>query len=146
MFGRYSNILERDVYQFKNIATKKTMFSRYVIWLNKIYSQHMGISQVDYVSSEVEAEDEDMEEEEAYELEGEGQIGPPPTNTEDIHIEQLMDVPETTSRPTIVAPYPTSRRQLRSSVVPAPKKITMLHTPHPCNQSLKTRPPKANLP
>jgi hypothetical protein len=32
-----------------------------------------------------------------------------------------MDVPENTSSPTIVAPYPTSTRQLRSSVVPAPK-------------------------
>jgi hypothetical protein len=42
-----------------NIATKKTMFSRDVIWLNKTYSQYIGIS---YVSSEVEEEDEDTEE------------------------------------------------------------------------------------
>jgi hypothetical protein len=52
----------------------------------------MGISQVDYVSSEVKAEDEDMEEEEAYELEGEGHVGPPPGITKEDHIEQLMDV------------------------------------------------------
>jgi hypothetical protein len=69
MFVGYSNLHEKDVYQFMNIATKKTMFSRDVIWLNKTYSQHMGISQVDYVSREVEAEDEDMEAEGAYELE-----------------------------------------------------------------------------
>jgi hypothetical protein len=50
--------------------------------------------------------------------------GPAPSITEDDHIEQLMDVPETTSNPTIVAPYPTSTRQLRSSVVPATKKIS----------------------
>jgi UDP-3-O-[3-hydroxymyristoyl] glucosamine N-acyltransferase len=70
MIVLYSNIHEKDVYQFMNIAAKKTMFSRDVIWLNKTYSQNMGISPVDYVSSDVEAEDEDMEEEEAYELEG----------------------------------------------------------------------------
>jgi hypothetical protein len=36
------------------------MFSRDIIWLNKTYSQHMGISQVDFNSSKV--ENEDMEE------------------------------------------------------------------------------------
>jgi hypothetical protein len=45
-----------------------------------------------------------MEEEEAYELEGEGHVGPPPTVSEDDHIEKLMDVPETTSSPVVVAP------------------------------------------
>jgi hypothetical protein len=44
MFVGFSDIHEKDVYQFMNIATKKTMFSRDVIWLNKIYSQYMGIS------------------------------------------------------------------------------------------------------
>jgi hypothetical protein len=63
MFVGYSDIHEKDEYQFINIATKKTMFSRDVIWLNITYSQYMGISQVDYVSSEVEEEDKDMEEE-----------------------------------------------------------------------------------
>jgi hypothetical protein len=72
----------------------------------------------------VEEEDKDVEEEEVYELEGEGNVGPPPTITEDDHIEQLMDVPKTTSTPTIVAPYQTSTRQLRSCVVHAPKKMS----------------------
>jgi hypothetical protein len=59
-----------------------------------------------------------------YELEGEGHVGPPPTIAEDDYIEQLMDVPETTSNPTVVAPYPTSTSQLRSAVVPSPKKMS----------------------
>jgi hypothetical protein len=67
MFVGYSNIHEKDGYQFLNMATKKTMFPRKVIWLKKTYSQHMGISQVDFISSEVDLEDEDKE---AYELEG----------------------------------------------------------------------------
>jgi hypothetical protein len=53
LFVVYSNFHEKDVYQFMNIATKKTMFSRYIILLNKTYSQHMGISQVDLISTEV---------------------------------------------------------------------------------------------
>jgi hypothetical protein len=53
MFVGYSNIHEKDVIQFINIAIKKTMFSRNVSWLNKTYLQHMGISQVDIISSEV---------------------------------------------------------------------------------------------
>jgi hypothetical protein len=57
VFVGYSNIHEKDVYQFMIVATKNTMFSSDVFWLNNTYSQHMGISQVDYVSSEVEAED-----------------------------------------------------------------------------------------
>jgi hypothetical protein len=101
------------------------MISRDVIGLNKTYSQHMGISEVDFILSDVELEDEDMEEKEAYELEGEVHVIPQPTISEDDHIEQLMDVPETTLSPTIVAPYPTSTRQLRSSVVHAPKKMSM---------------------
>jgi hypothetical protein len=35
MFVGYSKIHEKDVYQFMKIATKKTMFSRDVIWLNE---------------------------------------------------------------------------------------------------------------
>jgi hypothetical protein len=57
-------------------------------------------------------------------LEEEGHVGPPPSITEDNHIEQLMDIPETTSSPTIVAPYPTSTRQLRCFVIPAPKQMS----------------------
>jgi hypothetical protein len=108
-----------------NIATKKTMFSRDVIWLNKTYSQYMGIYQVEYVSSEVEEEDKDMEENYAYDLEEEGHVGPSPAITKDDHIEQLMDVPKATSTPTIVALYPSSTRQLKSSVVHAPNKMSM---------------------
>jgi hypothetical protein len=118
MFVGYSDIHEKDVYQFMNIATKKTMLSRDVIWLNKTYSQYMGISQVDYVSSEVEEEEGDLEEEEAHELEEDGHVGPPPTITEEDHIEQIMDAPKAEPSPEIVAPYPTSTRQLRSSVIP----------------------------
>jgi hypothetical protein len=91
MFVGYSNIHENDVYQFRHIATKKTMFSRDVIWLNKTCSHHMGISQVDFISSAI--EDANVEEDKVYELEGEGQVGPPHAITED-HVEQLMDVPE----------------------------------------------------
>jgi hypothetical protein len=70
------------------------MFSRDNIWLNKTYSQHLGISQVCSISSNV--EDEDVKEEENNEVEGETHFGPPPAITEDYLIEQLMDVPETT--------------------------------------------------
>jgi hypothetical protein len=35
MFVGYSDIHEQDVYQFMNIASRDTMFSRDVIWLNK---------------------------------------------------------------------------------------------------------------
>jgi hypothetical protein len=65
-----------------------------------------------------------MEEEEEYELEVNGHVGPTPAINKDDHIKQLMDVPKATSTPSIVAPYPTSTRQLRSSVVHVPKKIS----------------------
>jgi hypothetical protein len=58
MFVGYSSIHEKDVYQFMNIATKKTMISSDVIWMNNTFSHHMGISRVDLFSSEV--EDENM--------------------------------------------------------------------------------------
>jgi Reverse transcriptase (RNA-dependent DNA polymerase) len=64
-----------------------------------------------------------VEEEENYEVKGETHFGPPPAITEDDHIEQLMDVPETTWNPTTVAPYPTFTKHLIGSVVPAPKKM-----------------------
>jgi hypothetical protein len=83
MFVGYSDIHEKDVYQFMSIATKKTMFSRDDIWLNKTYSQYTGISQVDYMSREVEEEDKDLIDEEADELEGEGHVGPSPAITRD---------------------------------------------------------------
>jgi hypothetical protein len=59
-----------------------------------------------------------MEEEESFELEGYGHIGPPPTITKDDHKEQIMDAPKAKPSPAIVAPYPTSKRQLRSAVIP----------------------------
>jgi hypothetical protein len=39
MFVGYSDIHEKEVFQFMHIATKKKMFSRDVIWLDKTYSQ-----------------------------------------------------------------------------------------------------------
>jgi hypothetical protein len=56
MFTGYSDTHEKYVYKFMNIAIKKTMMSRDVIWLNKTYSEHMQITQVDFVSSYVEEE------------------------------------------------------------------------------------------
>jgi hypothetical protein len=122
MFVLYLDIHELIVYQFMNIATSKTMFSRDDLWLHKTYSQHMGISQIGFITGEVEAED--MDETEVCDLEGELHVGPSPAITEDEHIEQLIDVPEVTLNPAIVAPYPTSTRQLKSSVLPAPKKMS----------------------
>jgi hypothetical protein len=37
----YSDTHKKDVFKFMNIATKKTMMARDVIWLNKTYSKHM---------------------------------------------------------------------------------------------------------
>jgi hypothetical protein len=47
IFIGYSDHHEKDVYKFLNIQTKKPIFSRDVIWLNKTYSQHMGITQIE---------------------------------------------------------------------------------------------------
>jgi hypothetical protein len=90
MFVGYLNINEKDVYQFMNIATKKTMFSREVIWLNKTYSKHLGISQVYFITSLL--EEEEVEEEQLFELEVEAHVGPV---TEDDNIEPLIGVPDT---------------------------------------------------
>jgi hypothetical protein len=87
MFVGNSNIHEKDVYQFIIVATKKTMLSRIVIWLNKIYSQHKEIPQVDFITSEVEYENMEV-----YGLEGEAHVGSPPAIPEDDNIEQLMGV------------------------------------------------------
>jgi hypothetical protein len=127
MFVGYSDIHEKDVYQFMNIETKKTMFSREVIWLNKPTRSTWGY--LKWITCQVKWKD--MEVEEAYELEGEGHVGPPPTITKEDHIEQLMDVPKGTTTPTIVAPYPTSTTQLRSFVVHALKKMSK-STEQPC--------------
>jgi hypothetical protein len=42
------------------------MFSRDVIWLNKTYSHHMGISQDDIITNE--EENNDVEEEKIYKM------------------------------------------------------------------------------
>jgi hypothetical protein len=63
IFIGYSDHHEKDVYKFLNIHTKKPIFSRDVIWLNKTYSQHIGITQAELTASEEEeafdAEDEE---------------------------------------------------------------------------------------
>jgi hypothetical protein len=45
---------EKDHYKVLNIHTKKPIFSKDVIWLNKTYSQHIGITQVASTASEEE--------------------------------------------------------------------------------------------
>jgi hypothetical protein len=100
------------------------MMSRDVIWLNKTYSQHMEITQVDFVSSEVEGEDVEDEEKIGAEQEGDNHVGPPP---EDHFVEQQMDVPPATA-PIIPVPYPKVSRELRNlsygTIEPAPKRMT----------------------
>jgi hypothetical protein len=70
-----------------------------------------------------------LEEEEVYELEGQGHVGQLPAINEIDHIEQLMHVPETTSDPTTVAPYPRPNREFGSfsyaTVLSEPKKLFM---------------------
>jgi hypothetical protein len=110
-----------------NIETKKTMMSRDVIWLNKTYSEHMKITQVAFVSSEVEEDEIEDEEEVGAEQEGYNHVGPPPPITEDDFVEQQMDVPQATA-PIAPVPYPKVSRELRSlqygNIGPAPKRMT----------------------
>jgi hypothetical protein len=72
MFVGYSNILEKNVMQFLNILTKKTLISIYVFFW--IRPTHCTLE-----SNEVEAEVKAMEEEKAYHLEGSFQEGLIPT-------------------------------------------------------------------
>jgi hypothetical protein len=122
-----AKIHEKDVYHFVNMATKKIKFSRVVIWLNKTYSQHMGISQVDFITSEVEKEEVDEKEKE--ELERKDYAVPPFPITNDDHTEQLMDVTTVAKSDTIVVPYPKPTRELSclsyGTVGLEPKKISM---------------------
>jgi hypothetical protein len=60
----------------------------------------------DFVTSEELVEY--IDEEKVYELEGNYHFVPPAPVTEDDHIEQLMEVPYTTSKPPIQSPYPKS--------------------------------------
>jgi hypothetical protein len=74
MFIGYLETHENDVYKFMNSATKKTMMSRDVIWLNKTYFQHVEITQVDFVSSEMEYEEVEYEEKGGAEQEGDNHL------------------------------------------------------------------------
>jgi hypothetical protein len=118
MFIGYSDTHEKDVYKFMNIATKKTMMSRDVSWLNKTYSERTQITQVDFVSSEV--EEEEIEDEEEVD-------GPPPPITKEDFIEQKMDVPQAKAK-IVPVPYPKVSRELCSlkygNIGPAPKRMT----------------------
>jgi hypothetical protein len=100
------------------------ILSRDVIWLNKTYSQHMGITQVEFTASEEEevfdAEDKEITEEE-------GLFGPPQPVTIDDHIEHQVDVSDKVPNPPLIpVPYPKVSRALRSlsyGTAPAPKRL-----------------------
>jgi hypothetical protein len=87
---------EKDVYKFQNIHKKKPISSGDIIWLNKTYSQHMGITQVKFTASEheeaVDAEGEEISEKE-------GLFGPPQPVTIDDHIENQVDVSDKLPNP-----------------------------------------------
>jgi hypothetical protein len=68
--------------------------SRDFIWLNQNYSEHMDITKVIFVTSEIEAEEEIVDEDEQY-AEQEGTFDLPSTTEED-HTELLVDTPTTT--------------------------------------------------
>jgi hypothetical protein len=95
LFIGFSNIQKKDVYQFTNTASKKTIFSSDVIWLSKTYSQHMGIEQVYIITCA--GEEEEIDEEEDTFLVEEDNAGPPAPISEDDQIKQIMDVPVATS-------------------------------------------------
>jgi hypothetical protein len=70
-------------------------------------------------------------------LEERDNVGPLPHLTEDDHLEERMDVPDTNSKPQIVAPYPKSSRGLRSlsfgTLGPAPIKTPTEFKSHQIN-------------
>jgi hypothetical protein len=70
----------------------------------------MQITQVDFITSEV--EEEDIYKEKEAELEVEDHVGPPLPITEEDHTEQLMDVPTVAKAPSIVSPYPKTTKEL----------------------------------
>jgi hypothetical protein len=53
MFVGYSEFHEKDMYKFWYLATNKTLISRDVIWISKTYSDHMDITKVNFMISEV---------------------------------------------------------------------------------------------
>jgi hypothetical protein len=121
MFFRYSEFHEKDVYKFWHLATNKALISRDAIWLNKIYSDHMDITKVNYMTTEVE-EAECGEEEEPNEDQEEPFDLP---SVEEAHSELLIDTTVTDKPSIIPVPYPKSTRELRSlsygTIGPAPK-------------------------
>jgi hypothetical protein len=123
MFVGYSEFHENDVYKFWNLATNRTLISRYVIWLNKTYSEHMDITKVNIMTSEVEEEEDGGEQEPNEEQEGPFDL---PSTVEENHTESLVDA-TATAKPSII-PVPRSTRELRSlsygTVGPAQKKLS----------------------
>jgi hypothetical protein len=78
MFVGYAEFHEKDIYKFWHFFTNKTLMSRDVIWLNKTYSDHMDITKVNFVTSEIKAEEEVEDEDEQY-AEQEGTFDIPST-------------------------------------------------------------------
>jgi hypothetical protein len=104
IFIGYSDHHEKDVYKFLNINTKKPKIYRDAIWLNKTYSQHMGITEVEFTASEeeeaIDAEDEEITEEE-------GLFGPPQPIIVDKYIEYQVDASDKVPHPPLIpVPYP----------------------------------------
>jgi hypothetical protein len=125
IFIGYSDHHEKDVYKFLNIHTEKPIFSRDVILLNKTFSQHMGITQVEFTASD---EEEAVDTEEKEITEEEGLFGPPQPVTIDDHIEHQVDVSDKVPNPQLIpVPYPRGSRKLRSlnyGYTLAPKRLT----------------------
>jgi hypothetical protein len=70
IFVGYSEFHEKDVYKIWHLATNKTLISRDVIWLNTTYSEHMDITKVNFMNSEVEEEEGEFDQELNKEQEG----------------------------------------------------------------------------
>jgi hypothetical protein len=88
MFVGYSEIHEKDVYKFWHLATNKALISRDVIWLNKTYYDHMDITKVNYIDTEVEEEEGGEDNKPNEEQEGSFDLL---TTTEEAHTELLID-------------------------------------------------------
>jgi hypothetical protein len=111
-FIGYYDHHEKDVYKFLNIHTKKPIFSRDVIWLNKTYSQHIGETQVELAASEEEVADDAEDDEIAEEK---GLFVPPQPVTIDDRIEHQVDVSDIVPNPLLIhVPYPKGSRDLLS--------------------------------
>jgi hypothetical protein len=125
MFVGYSEFHEECVYKFWHLATNKALISKDVIWLNKTYSDHMDITKVNYMTTEVKEEEGGEEEDPNEEQDGFFDL---PSTTEEAQTELLIDT-TATDKPSIVpVPYPKSTRELRilsyGTMRPAPKKLS----------------------